>query len=340
MKVSSYPLSLWIVFLVIAIVLSVPVSLLSGTSSISVLDSLHIFGYKLFDVPLPSHISQGSIAILWELRAPRTIMACLTGAGLAMTGLTLQTITRNNLAEPHLLGVSSGAVLGAVLVTLYTGEFLGAITLPALAFIGAMLASLMILALCRHGHLGQSTDLLMCGVSLSFVLMAGANFLLFSGDARASHQVIFWMLGGLGLSRWSYLWAPLLVVAASFAVLYRYSTRMNAFLLGDETATSLGIRVGRFRLQLFIISALLTAVLVANTGAIGFVGLMIPHIARFIVGSDITKALPVTALLGGIFLLWVDTLARNILKPEELPIGIITGFIGGLFFMWLLVKKH
>lgn len=327
------------------IIMSIPGALLLGTVSVDPIQSIQIVLYHLFpnlsllELFPREQIPAGINNIIWELRIPRILMACVTGAGLAIAGLTLQSITRNTLADPHLLGISSGAVLGAVIVTMHVGEVLGELTLPLAAFAGSLLATLIIATVSQHSSSSSASHLLMCGVALSFVLMSAANFTLFLGDNRAGHQVIFWMLGGLGLARWSLLLIPFAVCLTGYILLHFQARYVNALLIGDETATSLGVNVKKLRLLLFVTSALITSVLVANTGAIGFIGLMIPHICRYFVGGDIRRLLPLSALLGGLFLLWVDVLARTLLAPEELPVGIITGFIGGLFFITLLLRR-
>lgn len=324
---------------ILLILASIPIAVSIGTANIqtehvyqTILEK--ILGLSFQDNPIPLGIK----SIVWELRTPRTLMAIITGAGLAIAGLTLQSITRNTLADPHLLGISAGAALGAVIVTMHTGEFLGQFTLPLAAFTGSLVATLTIAIVSQSKKVHSATHLLMCGVALSFVLMSAANFALFIGDNRAGHQVVFWMLGGLGLSRWEFLVIPLVILSICFMLLCLYARYINAMLIGDETAASLGIQIKSFRFKLFIISALLTSVLVAHTGTIGFVGLMIPHIARYFIGGDVRRLLPISALFGGLFLIWVDVLSRTLLAPQELPIGIITGFFGGFFFITLLLK--
>lgn len=322
------------------VAISIPMTISLGTISISPELVMKIITHHLTGEPdFANDIPRGIDNIVWELRVPRVLIGCITGAGLAMAGLTLQSVTGNALADPHLLGISAGAVLGAVIVNMHVGEILGSMTLPLAAFSGSLLATTMVGLLSQSKQLHSASHLLMAGVALSFVLMSAANLALFLGDHRASHQVIFWALGGLGLARWSTLLLPFLVCTLGYIFLHLHSKYINALLLGDETATSLGIQVKQLRIQLFIVSALVTAVLVANSGAIGFVGLMIPHIGRYFVGGDNRRLLPFCALLGALFLPWVDVLARSLLAPEELPIGVITGFIGGLFFIGLLLRS-
>jgi len=169
--------------------------------------------------------------------------------------------------------------------------------------------------------------------------MASANGLIFLGDPKATHTVVFWMLGGLGLAQWNQLIYPLMILFFCGIWLVSRAASLNAMTVGDETAATLGFSVTRFRLTVFVVGALITGVMVAFSGIIGFVGLMAPHIARLLVGGDYTRVLPASILLGAIFLLWADIIARTVMAPEDMPVGIVTGLIGGAFFVWLLGRK-
>jgi iron complex transport system permease protein len=283
--------------------------------------------------------SQGREAIVWEIRFPRALLAVMVGAGLALVGAALQAVTRNPLADPHLLGISSGGAFGAIFALLHSGLFLGLLTVPLLAFAGALMAAAIVLGVSRLADATSADRLVLAGVAVSFIIMAGANGLIFLGDPRASHTVVFWMLGGLGLAQWDQLVYPLVILLASGAWLMSHTTHLNAMTVGDETAATLGIPVARFRLIVFVVGALITGVMVAFSGIIGFVGLMVPHIARMLIGGDYTRVLPASALIGAIFLLWADIAARTVMAPEDIPIGIVTGLIGGIFFVWLLGRR-
>jgi iron complex transport system permease protein len=283
--------------------------------------------------------NQGREAIVWNIRFPRAILAMMVGAGLAIVGASLQAVTRNPLADPHLLGISSGGAFGAIFALLHSGLFLGALTVPLLAFIGALAATLIVLGVSRLADASSADRLVLAGVAVSFIIMAAANGLIFLGDPRASHTVVFWMLGGLGLAQWDQLIYPLVILILCGAWLTLRTTQLNAMTIGDETAATLGIAVARFRLVVFVIGALITGVMVAFSGIIGFVGLMVPHIARMLVGGDYTRVLPASALVGAIFLLWADIAARTVMAPEDMPIGIVTGIVGGMFFVWLLGRR-
>ncbi|OZY40249.1 ABC transporter permease [Pseudomonas fragi] len=293
---------------------------------------------KLFGIG-DKNWSAGQEHIVWLIRVPRMLLGALVGAGLALIGAVLQAVTRNPLADPHLLGVTSGATLGAVIVVLHVGEIVGLLTLPIAAFIGALLSMVLVLAIAsRHGRL-DSDRLLLCGVAVSFVMMAVANTLLFLGDHRASSAVLFWMLGGLGLARWELLAIPSASVLLGLVLLLGMARPLNALMAGEQTAVTLGLNARNVRLRVFLIASLMTGVLVAISGSIGFVGLMIPHIARRLVGAEHRRLLPVSALLGSVFLVWVDVAARTLIAPEDLPIGVATAAIGGLFFIGLMRKR-
>ena len=293
---------------------------------------------KLFGIG-DKNWSAGQEHIVWLIRVPRMLLGALVGAGLALIGAVLQAVTRNPLADPHLLGVTSGATLGAVIVVLHVGEIVGLLTLPIAAFIGALLSMILVLAIAsRHGRL-DSDRLLLCGVAVSFVMMAVANTLLFLGDHRASSAVLFWMLGGLGLARWELLAIPSASVLLGLVLLLGMARPLNALMAGEQTAVTLGLNARNVRLRVFLIASLMTGVLVAISGSSGFVGLMIPHIARRLVGAEHRRLLPVSALLGSVFLVWVDVAARTLIAPEDLPIGVATAAIGGLFFIGLMRKR-
>lgn len=284
--------------------------------------------------------SQGREAIVWDIRLPRALLASMVGAGLALVGASLQAVTRNPLADPHLLGISSGGAFGAILALLHTGLFLGLLTVPLMAFLGSLLATVIVLAVSRFTGATSADRLVLAGVAVSFIVMAAANVLIFLGDPRAMHVVVFWMLGGLGLAQWSQLIYPLVIVVICGAWLMNRARALNAMTVGDETASTLGIPVARFRLAVFVVGALITGVMVAFSGIIGFVGLMVPHIARMFVGGDYVRVLPMSALIGALFLLWADITARTIMAPEDMPIGIVTGLVGGVFFVWLLGRRR
>ncbi|WP_077048974.1 iron ABC transporter permease [Pseudomonas sp. KK4] len=330
--------AVWLIVLGALLLVSCVVSLGFGPARVPVDVVGRILLHKLFGLGVPDW-SAGQEHIVWLIRVPRMLLGTLVGAGLALIGAVLQAVTRNPLADPHLLGVTSGATLGAVIVVLHVGEIVGLLTLPIAAFIGALLSMLAVLMIAsRHGRL-DSDRLLLCGVAVSFVMMAIANLLLFMGDHRASSAVMFWMLGGLGLARWELLAVPTVSVMLGLALLLGMARPLNALMAGEQTAVTLGLNARAVRLRVFVIASLMTGVLVSISGSVGFVGLMVPHIARRLVGAEHRRLLPVCALLGSVFLVWVDVAARTLIAPEDLPIGVATAAIGGLFFIGLMRRR-
>ncbi|WP_122436766.1 FecCD family ABC transporter permease [Pseudomonas viridiflava] len=326
-----------LIALTVVLLISCLVSVTFGAAPVPLEQVIGILTLKLSGVGDEPHLwTAGQETIVWLIRMPRVLLGALAGAGLALIGCVLQAVTRNPLADPHLLGATSGATLGAVIVVIHVGEILGMLTLPFAAFAGSLASLILVLWLSsRNGRL-DSQRLLLSGVAVSFVMMAIANLLLFLGDHRASASVLFWMLGGLGLARWELLPVPLVTVLAGWILLQGLGRALNALMAGDQTAVSLGLQVRNVRLLVFLIASLMTGVLVALCGSIGFVGLMVPHIARRLVGSEHRRLLPVATLLGALLMVWVDVVSRTLIAPEDLPIGISTALLGGLFFIFMM----
>ena len=280
--------------------------------------------------PAPAEMAR---AIVLELRLPRLLLALLVG------GL-LQTSTRNDLADPFLFGVSSGASAAAVAVIGWAGDALGIWTLPAATFCGALVAAAAVLLLVRRVGTQGPAAMVLGGLAISFLLGSLTQVLVFAGDQRAAHAVVFWSLGGLGLARWDNLWLPLagLLVAAVFVA--RRHRALDTLLAGDDTAHSLGVAPERLRLQVFLVAAVATASCVALSGVIGFVGLMVPHLARRLAGPLHARFVPLAALLGAALLLASDLVARTALGAQELPVGIVTAGLGACFVIALLNRPR
>ena len=319
----------------IAALLSVTLAITIGPVYISPVTVWHIIASHVFGLS-PGDWTAGQDHIVWLIRLPRVLLAGIVGAGLAVVGVTMQATVRNPLADPYLLGTSSGASVGAVLVIMLGINFLAPYSLSILAFAGAVGSFAIVFLMAQTGGRVSPTRLILAGVATAYVLSAITSLILFMGDERAVRAVLFWMLGTLSGAEWSYLGLPAaaLLVGISFLVLkYR---AMNALLAGEETAITLGVNTQVLRRQLLLLTALLTGVMVAVSGAIGFVGLMMPHIVRLISGADHRVVLPASALAGAIFLIWVDVIARTIVQPQEIPVSIITALVGAPFFLWLL----
>ncbi len=274
--------------------------------------------------------------ILWQIRLPRILMALLTGAGLSVTGAILQSVTRNPLADPYLFGISSGASLGAVsAMTLISGA---AISITTGAFLGAALSVVLMLTLAGRAAV-QVEKLLLSGVAVSFMLSAFTSLILYYSSPETAATLLFWMMGSFSNSQWSEIPLPLIVLLLGLSAFFIYRRWLVVLQAGDESAITLGIPVNQLRLTMLIVCSAITAVLVANVGGIGFVGLMIPHICRYLVGAQIHRILIMSVLLGGSFMIWVDVIARSILPHQVLPVGIVTSAIGSLFFFIILKRR-
>lgn len=275
--------------------------------------------------------------ILWEIRFPRVLLGFLAGFGLALAGALMQNVTRNPLADPYLFGIVSGAGLGATL-TQYLPASMQFITLPLASFLGSLLAVGLILIVLFQNNFRRIEHLLLAGVAVSFLLSSLTSFVLYSGDAFSSNRVIFWLMGSLARADTSaLLWIfPVIAIATAIALLL--GRQLDALLLSDDSARTLGIKVERLRIITLILCAAITAVIVSYCGGISFIGLMIPHIVRPFIGITSAKLFIAVGLIGGCFLVWVDVIARTALGGQEIPIGVITSAMGSLFFLALLRK--
>ncbi len=278
--------------------------------------------------------------IVLELRLPRALLALLCGAGLALAGAVLQTVTRNPLADPYLFGISSGASFGAVIVIAAIGAGNTVISQYGLslgAFAGSALSVLLVISLAGSGV--QIERMLLAGVAVSFMFSAGTSLVLYASSPEAAASLLFWTLGSFASASWSKLLIPGAIILACLIVFIGYSRPLRAVLAGDENARALGVEVNRLRVGMLLLSSLMTATLVANCGGIGFVGLMVPHIVRRLTYRYSRHLFLACALFGGIFMIWVDVLARVLVPHNELPVGVITAAIGSVFFLIVLKQR-
>lgn len=281
--------------------------------------------------------SETARTIVEQVRLPRVLAAGLVGLALAMAGTTLQALFRNPLADPAVIGVSSGGALGAVIAIATNFQALHVLALPGAAFVGATGAGLLVFGIAAGGGRLSVPTLLLAGIAVgSFLVACISAVLTFTQDFDAVRQIIFWLAGGLDAASWTHVRiAGPLILGAALASL-AFARDMNLLLLGEETAQGLGVRLGTSRAALLALTGLLTGVAVSISGAIGFVGLVVPHVLRLIVGPDHRVLLPASALAGAAFLILADILARVALPPAELRVGIITALVGAPFFVMLL----
>lgn len=328
---SRTPLTLLVAAGIAALVLTVLVAVTIGPADLSVAEVARSIGGHL-GLPVQP-VPRLHDAIVWDLRLPRVLTAAAVGAGLALAGAVMQSLTRNPLADPYLLGLSSGASLGAVAVLVVGVSLL----LPVAAFAGALVALVATLALARTGGSLAPGRTVLAGLAVSQLAAAGTSFVIFwtaTGDSY--REILNWLLGSLAGATWGSVAIAGIAVLVVGAVLLLSTTRLDAFAFGDTSAAALGIDVDRTRWTLMTVVALLTGAMVAVSGAIGFVGLILPHAVSSLTGPAHRRLLPVAALSGAVFLVWADTLARTLFDPRELPVGIVTALIGVPVFAYLL----
>ncbi|MES9513477.1 FecCD family ABC transporter permease [Rhodococcus erythropolis] len=287
-------------------------------------------------------VTRSELAIVWGIRAPRVLLGLAVGAGLAVAGAVVQTLVRNALADPHLLGVSSGASVGATAV-ITTGLFAGA-GVWALSFgamIGALGAAILVFTIATLQGGITPLRLVLTGTVTASALSAIASFLVLrTNDSQAAQSVLFWLLGSLAGASWDKLWVPVIVVVLLTAAVFALHGWLDALAAGPDVAASLGIPIRTLRNVLFGVLAALVGTMVAVSGAIAFVGLVIPHVTRMLVGARHRVVLPAAALIGASFLVWVDVVARTSLRPTEIPLSVVTGVIGAPLFLLLLGRRR
>ena len=292
---------------------------------------------------LQANLTPQEQAVLNSIRLPRVLLAVIVGAALAVSGAALQGLFRNPLADPGLIGISSGAALAVALMIVIIGPLPGILGLYGLsiaAFMGGLLTSIVIFRFAGLTGASSVTYILLAGIAINALASAGTGFLAYLSDDQELRSLTFWTMGSLGGALWpGVLICVSLVIPATF-VLYRNAQRLNILLLGESEARHLGVDSERLKRNIIICTAISVGAAVAVSGIIGFVGLVIPHLIRLTLGPDHRLLIPASALLGAIILIIADTVSRTLLAPAEIPVGIFTSLIGGPFFLWLLIKQY
>lgn len=278
--------------------------------------------------------------IVMKVRLPRILLGMLVGAALAVAGSGFQGVLRNPLADPFTLGVSSGSAVGASILIFFGLQysFMGGWTLPAVAFVTGTLTLWMVIALARESGKIPTNSLILSGVVMQSFLGAIVSFLSAMSN-RTINEIIYWTMGSLSLRGWSYTAILLPYFLVGFLIVWSQARSLNLLSLGERQAAHMGMNVDRVKLVILLVSTLLTAAAVSVAGIIGFVGLVIPHVIRLITGPDYRLIVPLSAIGGGIFMVWADTLARTVLAPTEIPLGVVTAFVGAPFFAYLLHRS-
>lgn len=328
------PLWLLVAAGVVVLLASVAVAVTFGSSGLGLAEVARSIGAHLgLPVDAPPRLHD---AIVWQLRLPRVLTAAAVGGGLALCGAVMQSLTRNPLADPYLLGLSSGASLGAVAVLVVGVGLL----LPVAAFVGALAALVATLALARTGGTLSPGRTVLAGLAISQLAAAGTSFVIFwSSTGDSYREILAWLMGSLGGTTWTSVAIAGVALLVLGAALVAGAGRLDAFTFGDTAAASLGVDVDRTRWTLLTLVALLVGALVAVSGAIGFVGLVLPHAVRSVTGPGHRRLLPVVTLAGATLLVWADTAARTLFAPRELPVGIVTALLGVPVFVALLRRR-
>lgn len=332
------PPYLLIMTLSLVLVLGIIVSAGMGYLAITPLEVAQIIWAKISGGSLAPGLDPTFGYVVWDVRLPRILTAVLVGGSLAVAGVLFQAILLNPLADPYTLGVSSGAAFGASLALLINISFISFYSVPLFAFLGAVATLFVVLALASvDGRLGTNT-LILSGVIVAAILSAGIGFIKHLADEQVA-VIIFWLMGSFASRTWPHVLLVLVAAIVGLLIAFYYSRDLNIMALGQRSSDSLGVDTARTRKTLLVVGSLVTATCVSVSGIIGFIGLITPHLMRFIVGPDNRKLVPVSFLAGAILLLGADTLTRAVL-PSEVPIGVLTALIGGPFFCYIFRKKQ
>ncbi|QRM56471.1 iron chelate uptake ABC transporter family permease subunit [Sinorhizobium sp. BG8] len=310
----------------------------SGASAWDVMTSL-LSGGSLSDLDARDRI------IVLDIRLPRAVLGVLIGAALAISGTVMQGLFRNPLADPGLIGVSSGAALGAVAMIIFESTLpagvvavIGAFALPLAAFVGALVSTLLLYRIATLNGQTSVATMLLAGIAIAALAIAITGILIYMADDKQLRDITFWNLGSLSGITWSKVLTAGPIIAVSLIVIPMLARGLNAITLGEATAYHMGVSVQRLKNVAIVAVAAAVGASVAVSGGIGFVGIIVPHMLRLVIGPDHRYLLPASALLGGILLLVADMIARAIVAPAELPIGIITALVGAPFFLWILLR--
>ena len=329
-----------VTYLIVVLGLTIVITATLGPAHISPLVVLKMLASRLLLVDslvVPSW-SVAEETIIFQIRLPRIVLGVLVGAALGVAGTAMQGLFKNPMADPYIIGISSGAALGATFAMVFGLGTLGMYTIPLVAFIGATAAIFLVYNIASIGGKLPVGTLLLAGIAVTLFLSAITSFMMYISGEKL-HGIVFWLMGGLWASSWDHVWMTLPWIFVGMTVIYIFARDLNVMLLDEEPAQHLGVDVERLKKIMMISASLITASAVAVSGIIGFVGLIIPHIMRILVGPDHRILLPCSALVGGTFLVWADTLARTIIAPTEIPVGIITALFGAPFFIYLLRKR-
>ena len=334
---SDFKFAVLLTALSVSLIFSAFISVSLGAVQISLKDTFNILISNISGNVNISNLSGSIIAIVWNMRVPRVIMGIIVGAGLAICGSVMQTTVNNPISEPYILGISAGATFGATFFII-----LGLKSLTGIgAFFGSVISTVVVLFIASIGKKFTTTSLILSGAVANALFSAFSNFIISIGANSDSMMTIkFWTMGSLASASWSDIALPMFIILGSFIFFLSQHRILNTMLMGDEVAITLGINLYTYRFIYMIFISMITGILVAKCGIIGFVGLITPHISRILVGTEHKKIIPISSILGSLFILWSDILARCLIDKAELPIGIFTSLVGGPFFIYIVIKNQ
>lgn len=321
------------ILLVVAAIVSISI----GASSVNAYKVLEVITSLFNSDYVVSNIDK---IVVLNIRLPRVFIAIFSGIALSNAGLLMQAVFQNQLVSPYTLGISNGAAFGAAISIVMGAQlsFLGNFKIPVFAFIFSIITMIMVYGVALASK-NSSKTLVLSGVAIGYLFSAMVSFIKYVSDSDELPEIVFWMMGGLSGIAWKSIFIIAVVSIISITIMTKYAWDLNVMAAGKESAISLGINFNKIKNISIVLSTLMTAVVVAFTGIIGFVGLIAPHISRMIIGSDYRYLIPTSSLIGALLLLVSDTVARNIIAPTELPVGIVTSFIGVPFFLYLIIKQ-
>ena len=328
-------------FLILILILFCLIALSIGPTKIDIFTTCKILLSQIpgWEQLLPENVKESQITIILKIRLPRIILAALVGMALATVGASFQGIFKNPMADPYIIGISSGAALGAAIAIVTNLSFiLGSLATSLMAFLTGLLSIFVVYNLARDGNRVPIHNLLLAGVALSAFMSAMMSLLMVINSKEMS-QIVFWLLGSFSLSNWSQVLVATPIILSGIVGLIFFARELNLMIFGENTAQHLGVNTEQTKIIILIIGTLTVATAVSISGKIGFVGLIVPHTIRLLVGPNHKILLPVSAIAGGIFMVLTDTIARSLLNGTEIPVGIITALCGAPFFIYLLKKR-
>ncbi|MBD3949718.1 iron ABC transporter permease [Tuanshanicoccus lijuaniae] len=340
MTLKNFKFKIVMLTLIIMTLIVMVLAVGQGAVKVSLPDILQVFYVKIFGIN-NHEITPLTMNIVWNLRLPRVLIGFFVGAGLSVSGVAMQSIVKNPMADPFVLGVASGAGFFATLGLIFgVFSFLGTYALPISAFLGAFISLLIVLAFTHVFKRVSLLEILLIGIVVSMIFDAATRYVILSApNALGIHNTEFWMAGSLVNAKWDYFWIPISICTIIIVIIWFNYKNLALLSLGEDQARELGINVNRKRFEMIVLISLLTGIIISLSGVVGFIGMICPHLARKLVGGNLVKVIPTAIFVGGLFVIVSDILARVLIAPVELPLGLLTALFGGPIFLFIFIFK-